>query len=257
MIRTSDKEKEEDGQSPKNPMSDKASCSGGDVRSLQFEDDTAKNGEHHEEKYFFVDDPMHRGWSVVLSMPNREYNDAIGDDVLGDVIIECEPFTRGMPNYKDVGFYFSDDVVYFNNDGDLASWFLMEKMTVDSTTIEKSNTRRDYLALGYAMCRHLTEKADVFNFKVVALEILNGRPNFGNNLDPEKIYLLEWYWKTTTPRPSLPNISDTSLGIVQLIQPAQPILNLAAALSTAPASSVENAQGKDKPSQIPRRLGTD
>ncbi|KAI5338292.1 hypothetical protein L3X38_017563 [Prunus dulcis] len=47
---------------------------------------------------FFVDDPMHRGWSVVLSMPNREYNDVIGDEVLGDVIIECEPFTRGMPN---------------------------------------------------------------------------------------------------------------------------------------------------------------
>ncbi|CAL9011963.1 unnamed protein product [Prunus brigantina] len=47
---------------------------------------------------FFVDDPMHRGWSVVLSMPNREYNDVIGDEVLGDVRIECEPFTRGMPN---------------------------------------------------------------------------------------------------------------------------------------------------------------
>ncbi|KAI5334273.1 hypothetical protein L3X38_024406 [Prunus dulcis] len=47
---------------------------------------------------FFVDDPMHRGWSVVLSMPNREYNDVIGDEVLDDVIIECEPFTRGMPN---------------------------------------------------------------------------------------------------------------------------------------------------------------
>ncbi|CAL9017949.1 unnamed protein product [Prunus brigantina] len=47
---------------------------------------------------FFVDDPMHRGWLVVLSMPNREYNDVIGDDVLGDVRIECEPFTRGMPN---------------------------------------------------------------------------------------------------------------------------------------------------------------
>ncbi|CAL8154398.1 unnamed protein product [Prunus armeniaca] len=47
---------------------------------------------------FFVDDPMHRGWSVVLSMSNREYNDVIGDDVLGDVRIECEPFTRGMPN---------------------------------------------------------------------------------------------------------------------------------------------------------------
>ncbi|CAL9011648.1 unnamed protein product [Prunus brigantina] len=37
-------------QSPKNPMSEKASCSGGDVRSLHFEDDTAKNGEHQEEK---------------------------------------------------------------------------------------------------------------------------------------------------------------------------------------------------------------
>ncbi|ONI16575.1 hypothetical protein PRUPE_3G107500 [Prunus persica] len=37
-------------QSPKNPMSDKASCSGGDVRSQHFEDDTAKNGKHQEEK---------------------------------------------------------------------------------------------------------------------------------------------------------------------------------------------------------------
>ncbi|KAI5318209.1 hypothetical protein L3X38_037917 [Prunus dulcis] len=34
----------------------------------------------------------------LLSMPNREYNDVIGDEVLDDVIIECEPFTRGMPN---------------------------------------------------------------------------------------------------------------------------------------------------------------
>ncbi|KAL6284249.1 hypothetical protein ACE6H2_015178 [Prunus campanulata] len=47
---------------------------------------------------FYVDDPMHRGWSVVLSMPNREYNDVISDDVLGDIRIECEPFSRGIPN---------------------------------------------------------------------------------------------------------------------------------------------------------------
>ncbi|KAI5344269.1 hypothetical protein L3X38_012146 [Prunus dulcis] len=31
-------------------MSDKASCSGGDVRSLHFEDDTAKNGKHQEDE---------------------------------------------------------------------------------------------------------------------------------------------------------------------------------------------------------------
>ncbi|KAI5328100.1 hypothetical protein L3X38_027496 [Prunus dulcis] len=37
-------------QSPKNPMSDKANCSGGDVRSLHFEDDTAKNGKHQEDE---------------------------------------------------------------------------------------------------------------------------------------------------------------------------------------------------------------
>ncbi|KAI5353039.1 hypothetical protein L3X38_005931 [Prunus dulcis] len=36
-------------QSPKNPMSDKASCSGGNVRSLHVEDDTAK-GKHQEDE---------------------------------------------------------------------------------------------------------------------------------------------------------------------------------------------------------------
>ncbi|KAI5321226.1 hypothetical protein L3X38_030297 [Prunus dulcis] len=37
-------------QSPKNPMSDKASCSGGEVKSLHYEDDNAKNGEHQQEE---------------------------------------------------------------------------------------------------------------------------------------------------------------------------------------------------------------
>ncbi|CAL2255934.1 unnamed protein product [Prunus armeniaca] len=61
---------------------------------------------------FYVDDPMHRGWSVVLSMPNREYNDVIGDDVLGDTTIECEPFTRGIPNVDT----FDDLVGEFGNE---------------------------------------------------------------------------------------------------------------------------------------------
>ncbi|XP_041024665.1 probable LRR receptor-like serine/threonine-protein kinase At1g56130 isoform X2 [Juglans microcarpa x Juglans regia] len=51
-----------------------------------------------------------------------------------------------------------------------------------------------YLAPEYAMRGHLTEKADVFGFGVVALEILSGRPNSDNSLDTEKIYLLEWAW---------------------------------------------------------------
>ncbi|CAN6545893.1 unnamed protein product [Malus baccata var. baccata] len=51
-----------------------------------------------------------------------------------------------------------------------------------------------YLASEYALFGHLTEKADVFGFGVVILEIISGRPNSYNNLDPEKIYLLEWVW---------------------------------------------------------------
>jgi hypothetical protein len=41
---------------------------------------------------------------------------------------------------------------------------------------------------------HLTEKADVFGFGVVALEILSGRPNTDNSVETEKIYLLEWVY---------------------------------------------------------------
>ncbi|GKV51586.1 hypothetical protein SLEP1_g58224 [Rubroshorea leprosula] len=41
---------------------------------------------------------------------------------------------------------------------------------------------------------HLTEKADVFGFGVVALEIVSGRPNSDNSQDNDKIYLLEWAW---------------------------------------------------------------
>ncbi|GLT27155.1 hypothetical protein SLA2020_021790 [Shorea laevis] len=51
-----------------------------------------------------------------------------------------------------------------------------------------------YLAPEYAMRGHLTEKADVFGFGVVALEIVSGRPNSENSQDNDKIYLLEWAW---------------------------------------------------------------
>ncbi|KAK9133059.1 hypothetical protein Scep_012587 [Stephania cephalantha] len=51
-----------------------------------------------------------------------------------------------------------------------------------------------YLAPEYAMRGHLTEKADVFGFGVVVLEVLSGRPNSDTNLEREKIYLLEWAW---------------------------------------------------------------
>ena len=39
---------------------------------------------------------------------------------------------------------------------------------------------------------HLTQKADVFAFGVVALELVSGSPNFDLSLEEERIYLLEW-----------------------------------------------------------------
>ncbi|KAF9587457.1 hypothetical protein IFM89_002638 [Coptis chinensis] len=56
------------------------------------------------------------------------------------------------------------------------------------------NNLNGYLAPEYAMLGHLTEKADVFGFGVVALEILCGRPNANSSLEPERMYLLEWAW---------------------------------------------------------------
>lgn len=39
---------------------------------------------------------------------------------------------------------------------------------------------------------HLTEKADIFSFGVVALELVSGRPNSDSRLEGDKVYLLEW-----------------------------------------------------------------
>ncbi|CAI9108040.1 OLC1v1007550C1 [Oldenlandia corymbosa var. corymbosa] len=64
-----------------------------------------------------------------------------------------------------------------------------DKMTHVSTRVAGTI---GYLAPEYAMRGHLTEKADVFGFGVVALEIVSGRPNSNTSLEDDKIYLLEW-----------------------------------------------------------------
>ncbi|XP_057765276.1 probable LRR receptor-like serine/threonine-protein kinase At1g56130 isoform X2 [Salvia miltiorrhiza] len=51
-----------------------------------------------------------------------------------------------------------------------------------------------YLAPEYAMRGQLTEKADVFGFGVVALEIISGRPNSDSSQQEDRVYLLEWAW---------------------------------------------------------------
>ena len=42
------------------------------------------------------------------------------------------------------------------------------------------------------MMGHLTEKADVFAFGIVALEIIAGRTNFDESLEEDRKYLLGW-----------------------------------------------------------------
>ncbi|KAK8608234.1 hypothetical protein V6N13_023661 [Hibiscus sabdariffa] len=67
-----------------------------------------------------------------------------------------------------------------------------------------------YLAPEYALRGHLTKKADVFSFGIVALEILSGRSNSDNSLEDHKIYLLEWAWALREKNQSL-DLVDPSL----------------------------------------------
>ncbi|KAL6288714.1 hypothetical protein ACE6H2_006224 [Prunus campanulata] len=68
-------------QSPKNPMLDKASCSGAlDGRALHFEDDIAKNGEKHNEMFAGIEEIgatvvvvyMSRHWVLIIMRVKKE-----------------------------------------------------------------------------------------------------------------------------------------------------------------------------------------
>jgi hypothetical protein len=48
------------------------------------------------------------------------------------------------------------------------------------------------LAPEYALRGQLTEKADVFSFGVVVLELVSGRSNFDLRLPLDTAYLLDW-----------------------------------------------------------------
>ncbi|KAK7272598.1 hypothetical protein RJT34_29303 [Clitoria ternatea] len=49
-----------------------------------------------------------------------------------------------------------------------------------------------YMAPEYAMHGYLTDKADVYSFGIVALEIINGKSNTTHRQKQESLYLLEW-----------------------------------------------------------------
>ncbi|XP_002982704.2 cysteine-rich receptor-like protein kinase 2 [Selaginella moellendorffii] len=53
-----------------------------------------------------------------------------------------------------------------------------------------------YMAPEYALHGHLTDKADVFSFGILSLEIVSGRRSTDLNQPIERQYLLEWAWKS-------------------------------------------------------------
>ncbi|XP_043700450.1 probable LRR receptor-like serine/threonine-protein kinase At1g56140 [Telopea speciosissima] len=92
-----------------------------------------------------------------------------------------------------------------------------------------------YLAPEYAMRGHLTEKADVFAFGVVTLEIISGRPISDTSMNESKIYLLEWAWNLHESNrelelvdPALSEYNDVEaqrlIGVVLLCTQASPSL---------------------------------
>lgn len=49
-----------------------------------------------------------------------------------------------------------------------------------------------YMAPEYAMRGYLTDKADVYSFGIVALEIVSGMSNTSSRSKKEPSYLLDW-----------------------------------------------------------------
>lgn len=55
---------------------------------------------------------------------------------------------------------------------------------------------RGYLSPEYASFGQVSEKADVFSFGILVLEVISGRKNINLRLPAEQRYILEWvsYW---------------------------------------------------------------
>ncbi|XP_073058818.1 probable LRR receptor-like serine/threonine-protein kinase At1g56130 isoform X1 [Primulina eburnea] len=119
-----------------------------------------------------------------------------------------------------------------------------------------------YLAPEYAMRGHLTEKADIFSFGIVALEIVSGRPNSDSSLEKDKIYLLEWAWSLHESNkeielvdPSLsmfnPDEVRTIIGVALLCTQASPSLRPSMSRVVAMLSGdVEVASVSTRPSYL-------
>ncbi|CAK9213211.1 unnamed protein product [Sphagnum troendelagicum] len=85
--------------------------------------------------------------------------------------------------------------------------FFQDNQTHVSTRVAGT---KGYLAPEYALRGQLTEKADVFSFGVVVLELVSGRSNFDLRLPLDTAYLLDWTWQLHEKK-RLKDVMDPSL----------------------------------------------
>ncbi|KAL1537685.1 putative LRR receptor-like serine/threonine-protein kinase [Salvia divinorum] len=83
-----------------------------------------------------------------------------------------------------------------------------------------------YMAPEYAMRGYLTDKADVYSFGIVALEIVSGKSNTFFRPEEEFVYLLDWAY-VLQERGSLLELVDPRLGSGYSEEEAMGMLNLA------------------------------
>ncbi|XP_011082787.1 probable LRR receptor-like serine/threonine-protein kinase At1g53440 [Sesamum indicum] len=83
-----------------------------------------------------------------------------------------------------------------------------------------------YMAPEYAMRGYLTDKADVYSFGIVALEIVSGKSNTNYRPKEEFVYLLDWAY-VLQEQGNLLELVDPSLGLNYSKEEAMRMLNLA------------------------------
>ncbi|EOX92937.1 Leucine-rich repeat transmembrane protein kinase isoform 1 [Theobroma cacao] len=83
-----------------------------------------------------------------------------------------------------------------------------------------------YMAPEYAMRGYLTNKADIYSFGVVALEIVSGKSNTNYRPNEDFVYLLDWAY-VLRERGSLLELVDPALGSEYSSEEAMVMLNVA------------------------------
>ncbi|EOY13474.1 Leucine-rich repeat transmembrane protein kinase, putative [Theobroma cacao] len=110
---------------------------------------------------------------------------------------------------------------------------------------------RGYMAPEYALRGHLTDKADVYSFGIVALEIVSGRCNTQNRLKQESFYILDWA-QILKEKGSLLDLVDPRIGsncnieeVMVMINVALLCTNQTAASRPSMSSVVSMLEGRD------------